>query len=156
MTGVPFSEKYEDNKVGKWKDHYVNYSAISKILVEAKKIGAAYETLAKTRPDVAAEFELFSEGGSMSGLGLGTVAEEESESPLLGAGASGVGYGSGGDVEADGNSREAFRAQLAERKQAIDDIADKVKTALLAERDKAAKFYVGEVAVLEHRTQIGA
>lgn len=139
MTGVPFSEKYEDNKVGKWKDHYVDYSATSKILVEAKKIGAAYETLAKTRPDVAAEFELFAEG--------------ESES-LLGAGASGGGYGSGGDVEADGNSREAFRAQLAERKQAIDDIADKVKTALLAERDKAAKFYVGEVAVLEHRLEL--
>ena len=155
MTGVPFSEKYEDNKVGKWKDHYVDYSAISKILVEAKKIGAAYETLAKTRPDVAAEFELFAEGAHMSGLGLGTVAEEESES-LLGVRTSGGEYGSGGDVEADGNSREAFKAQLAERKQAIDDIADKVKSALLAERDKAAKFYVGEVAVLEHRTQIGA
>ena len=133
--GVSFLDQYEDNKVGKWKEHYVDYRAVSKVLAEARDVGAAYESLAHARPDVAAEFELLAEG------------EEETDS-LMAAAALGGGYGSGGD------SREAFKAQLAERRLAIDAVAGRVKAALSAERDKAAKFYLNEVAVLEHRLDL--
>jgi len=146
--GVSFLDQYEDNKVGKWKEHYVDYRAVSKVLAEARDVGAAYESLAKARPDVAAEFELLAEGASLSssgGLGPGTpVAGGESESLLVSEASDGYGSGSGGDVEADGganmDSREAFKAQLAERRLAIDAVAERVKAALSAERDKAAKL----------------
>ena len=67
--GVSFLDQYEDNKVGKWKGHYVDYGAVCKVLAEARDVGAAYENLAKTRPDVAAEFELLAEGASLSSSG---------------------------------------------------------------------------------------
>ena len=155
--GVSFLDQYEDNKVGKWKGHYVDYGAVCKVLAEARDVGAAYENLAKTRPDVAAEFELLAEGASLSSSG--GLGPEESEY-LMAALGGGYGSGSGGgrDVEADGganmDSRQAFKAQLAQRRLAIDAIAERVKAALLAERDKAAKFYVKEVAVLEHRLDL--
>ena len=41
--GVSFLDQYEDNKVGKWKGHYVDYCAVCKVLAEARDVGAVYE-----------------------------------------------------------------------------------------------------------------
>jgi len=156
---VAFADKFDDNKVSRWRQHYVDYDKLIGIVPRQKKAGAAYENLARARPDIAAEVELTAEGTSNIDLGSSSVVvgddrNEQTEGKELlpmKRNATG-GYGSSGDIE--GGDREAFKQKLAKRRKDIDAIKASFNAQLLAERDKASKFYVGEVELIEKRLEL--
>ena len=163
---VAFADKFDDNKVSRWREHYVDYDKLSGIVSAAKKAGVAYENLARARPDIAAEFELTAEkGASNIDPGLGSVVDDEDRDeqtekeeeegkellPKKRRAAIG-GYGSSSDIE--GGDREAFKQKLAKRKKDIDDIKASFNAQLLAERDKSSQFYVEEIELIEKRLEL--
>jgi len=157
-----FEDKLDDNKVEKWKEHYVNYGQMRAMLVTIKGVAEAYESLAKSRPDVAAEFGPSSaEVGLERGLNAMSIAggdEDEDEGTgsenksLVETVGKGGEYGStGGEIDGD---ELAFRQNFAMHKKALDNVVAQFKSGLIAERSKAAIFYIDEVAGLERRLDL--
>ena len=154
-----FADKFDDNKVSRWRRHYVDYDKLCGIVAKVRRAGAAYEDLAGARPDVAAEIELLAEGVGLSTTFDAHAKEEEEEEErkellaIKQGGKSTEGYGTSlGDIE--GGDRKSFKQKMAKHRKDIDDMKESFKTQLLAERDKAAKFYVGEIQQIERRLEL--
>eukprot|EP00584_Thalassiosira_punctigera_P019812 CAMPEP_0172564268 /NCGR_PEP_ID=MMETSP1067-20121228/103783_1 /TAXON_ID=265564 ORGANISM="Thalassiosira punctigera, Strain Tpunct2005C2" /NCGR_SAMPLE_ID=MMETSP1067 /ASSEMBLY_ACC=CAM_ASM_000444 /LENGTH=134 /DNA_ID=CAMNT_0013354897 /DNA_START=130 /DNA_END=530 /DNA_ORIENTATION=+ len=133
MAPVEFADKFDDNKVEKWKEYYVDYDKIRSLIAKIKGASEAYESLAKIsiRKDIAAGIEPSAVDGPEWGLGakiseddgvdLGVVKEDErcsSETKaLVEIGGKGGAYGSA-DVEI-GSNQNASKQKLAEWKTGI-------------------------------------
>lgn len=62
---VEFGLKLQDNQVAEWKDHYIDYDALKKILKKAKQAIQRYGEQAKKKPELAKEIKAnFDKGNS--------------------------------------------------------------------------------------------